>query len=28
MKHANDGGYKFSQLEIQLIEQLREQTIC
>ena len=25
MKHANDGGYKFSQSEVQLIEQLRQQ---
>jgi hypothetical protein len=25
MKHANDGGYKFSQPEVQLIEQLRQQ---
>jgi hypothetical protein len=25
MKHVNDGGYKFSQPEVQLIEQLRQQ---
>ena len=25
MKHAKDGGYKFSQAEVQLIEQLRQQ---
>ena len=25
MKHANDGGHKFSQPEVQLIEQLRQQ---
>ena len=25
MKNANDGGYKFSQPEVQLIEQLRQQ---
>jgi hypothetical protein len=25
MKRANDGGYKFSQPEVQLIEQLRQQ---
>ena len=25
MKHAIDGGYKFSQPEVQLIEQLRQQ---
>jgi hypothetical protein len=25
MKHANDGGYKFSQPEVRLIEQLRQQ---
>ena len=25
MKHANDGGYEFSQPEVQLIEPLRQQ---
>ena len=25
MKNANDGGYKFSQAEVQLLEQLRRQ---